>query len=231
MKANIYKILFGIVGAMTISSCAAVPGVDDDPIMRKLSWFSYINGDDMRPDCAAGGGENYRLVYNGIYTEQLRIYQVGGKKNNFSVRVINPTDLSDISVASGVDLLNPWRGLKKQKTISSEDIMQLTAALESDGMFGPPAVGLRISSKGFFWTVAACHEGNFYFTAIRWPAKEFTNAAFPAVLLSFDETNIKFNKPRWVDDSNVTNQSQTRKKVEGFTLEVGEDGLVGIARF
>lgn len=231
MKTNIYKILFGIIGVMAVSSCAAVPGVDDDPIMRKLSWFSYINGDDMRPDCAAGGDENYRFVYNGIYTEQLRIYQAGGKENNFSVRVINEPDLSNISVASGVDLLNPWRGLKKEKNISSDEITKLTAAMENDGVFGPPAVGLRISSKGFFWTVAACHEGNFYFTALRWPAKEFTSAIFPAVLLSLDETNIKFNKPRWVDTSNVTNQSQTRKKVEGFTLEVGEDGLVGIARF
>ncbi|MDH5771861.1 MAG: hypothetical protein OEY84_01880 [Rhodospirillaceae bacterium] len=231
MKANIYKILFGIVGAMAISSCAAVPGVDDDPIMRKLSWFSYINGDDMRPNCTAGAGENYRLVYNGIYTEQLRIYQVGGKENNFSVRVINAPDLSDISVAGGTDLLNPWRGLKKEKNISSDEIIKLTAAMENDGVFGSPAVGLRISSKGFFWTIAACHEGNFYFTALRWPGEKFENATFPAALLALDESNIKVNQPRTVRASNVVNQSQTSKKVEGFTLEVGKDGLVGIARF
>ncbi|MDH5772698.1 MAG: hypothetical protein OEY84_06140 [Rhodospirillaceae bacterium] len=231
MKTNIYKILFGIIGVMAVSSCAAVPGVGNDPIMRKLSWFSYINGDDMRPNCTTGAGENYRLVYNGIYTEQIRIYQVGGSENNFSVRVINAPDLSDISVSSGVDLLNPWRGLKKEKDISSEDMMQLTEAMENDGVFGPPAVGLRVSSKGFFWTVAACHEGNFYFTALRWPGNKFENAAFPTKLLELDESNIKVNQPRTVRASNVVNQSQTRKKVEGFTLEVGEDGLVGIARF
>jgi len=161
----------------------------------------------------------------------LRIYQVGGSENNFSVRVINAPDLSDISVSSGVDLLNPWRGMKKEKDISSEDVMQLTEAMKNDGIFGPPAVGLRVSSKGFFWTVAACHEGNFYFTALRWPGEEFENATFPAMLLALDESNIKVNQPRTVRASNVVNQSQTRKKVEGFTLEVGEDGLVGIARF
>lgn len=231
MKKNIFSIYLIVFATAVVSSCAAVPGVDENPFKRKLSWFSYINGDDMRPDCVAGSGENYRLVYNGIYNEQLRIYEAGGKENNFSVRVINESNLREIFVSATPDLLNPWRGVKKEKKISSGEMAGLTSAMEDSGVFGPAPAGLRISSKGFFWTVAACHKGNFYFTALRWPGKEFADATFPEKLLLLDETNIKFNQPRWVNTSNVTKQSLTQKTEEGFTLEVGKDGLVGIARF
>src|SRR5690606_6468296 len=46
----------------------------DDPVSRKFSWFSYLNGDDIRRECVAGAADRYRFVYNGINVEQVRTY-------------------------------------------------------------------------------------------------------------------------------------------------------------
>ena len=48
----------------------------DNPAVRKVSWFSYLDGTDIRTACAEGAPDSYRLVYNGRYEEQLRSYEI-----------------------------------------------------------------------------------------------------------------------------------------------------------
>ena len=43
-------------------------GAEHDPIARTLTWYSYLNGDDLRAACTAGATDRYRLVYNAIWT-------------------------------------------------------------------------------------------------------------------------------------------------------------------
>lgn len=230
MKNNLSGVCLVLFFTLFLSSCAATTGVDENPIMRKLSWFSYVNGDDMRPSCVAGAPEHYRLIYNGIYNEQVRIYEVNQKSKIFSSRIINSANIREYFIAKFSDLLNPWRGVKKKNNISESELNELTAAMAESDVFDSPPVGLRLSSRGFYWTVAACHQEKFYFTAYRWPSKRFENAKFSDVILHLDKTNIAFNNPRRVQTSNVS-RSVNSDMVNGFTLDVGEDGLRGISRF
>src|SRR5512139_345108 len=48
----------------------------DNPVERKFTWFSYLDAADIRNSCAAGGPDQYRLVYNGQYDNHVRTYEV-----------------------------------------------------------------------------------------------------------------------------------------------------------
>ena len=39
----------------------------DNPAVRKVAWFSYLDGNDIRERCAPGAHDRFRLVYNGQY--------------------------------------------------------------------------------------------------------------------------------------------------------------------
>lgn len=48
----------------------------DNPGVRKVAWFSYLDGGDIRETCTEGAAERYRLVYNGQYYKQTRSYEI-----------------------------------------------------------------------------------------------------------------------------------------------------------
>src|SRR5690348_16022930 len=51
----------------------------DNPVVQKTAWFSFLDGHDIREACAALGPKapaRYRLIYNGQYEEQLRVYEI-----------------------------------------------------------------------------------------------------------------------------------------------------------
>ena len=53
------------------------PGASvEQPIVRSLNWFSYVAGDDIRAACRPGGRNRIRLVYNALWEEQVRTYEI-----------------------------------------------------------------------------------------------------------------------------------------------------------
>ena len=46
------------------------------PVPFKFTYFSYLNGDDIRSNCANDGPEILRFLYDGDYTEQVRTYDL-----------------------------------------------------------------------------------------------------------------------------------------------------------
>jgi len=44
--------------------------------VRSLNWFSYVAAEDIRAACRPGGRNRLRLVYNALWEEQVRAYEV-----------------------------------------------------------------------------------------------------------------------------------------------------------
>ncbi|MBK8177286.1 MAG: hypothetical protein IPK66_19145 [Rhodospirillales bacterium] len=59
--------------AAVLSSCSYAG--HDDALSQRFTWFSYINGDDIRA-LRKGSTDLYRFVYNGIYIKQARTYDI-----------------------------------------------------------------------------------------------------------------------------------------------------------
>ncbi len=215
---------------LVLGACTATEGMTDNPVLRKFQWFSYLEGGDFKAACTAGAPARYRMIYNAVYTEQVRVYDLNADTRNLDTQLILPMDIRDFSVEGFSDLLNPWRGQAGHVTLSPSDVDGLVNDLEAFGAFGAPNVGEELSSKGFFWTIAACHEGRYHFTGLSWPSPEWDGAAFSGRLFALDPNGVDINPPRVTDTTRTLQYAarNPRRKVQQYHLKVGEDGLAGV---
>jgi len=217
-----------LLALLLVAGCTAVDGSSDNPVARKFQWFSFIEGGDFKQTCTPGAPDRYRMIYNGVYTEQVRIYDLHGDTGALDARLIEPMDLKNIEVSSFSDLLNPWRGVVVSRALTTDQTVSVIDALDADGAFGPPAVGVQLPSMGFYWTIAACHNGAYHFTAMAWPSDAWDSALFPSALEAIDPIEQPVNPPRktkLVRDTIGTKSIDTRTE---FFLKVGENGLTGL---
>lgn len=207
---------FALLGLLVLAGCSSNGDVSN-PLWRKLSWFSYLQGDDLRAACGPGTPGRYRLIYNANYQEQVRIYDFGGgDSNHLSQRILGGGHLLSWTVGEPFE---PWSGRTAETALAPAQARALIAALADSGAFGPPAEGLELESRSFFWTLAACHEGQYHFTA--WP--QGVPPGFVPQVQTVDTTGIPFNPIRIVSPP----LRDTKPQLE-FRLRVGADGLWGV---
>src|SRR5471030_2703718 len=93
----------GLVLLASLAGCSL-----DNPLGRSLGWFSYLDAADIRDSCAGGTGERYRLVYNAVWGEQVRGYDVAAASAdapaNLAARVFFPENLNEINLRDPLEL-------------------------------------------------------------------------------------------------------------------------------
>jgi hypothetical protein len=226
-SSKLIKTLLAVSLGGLVSACTSLGSIND-PIERKFQWFSYMEGGDIRAACALGAPSRYRLVYNGVYMEQVRAYDLGPDAV-LSARVIGPANVRALMAEDFGSLLDPWRGKAASRQLSMDEMGTLVSALDQDGAFGPPAVGTELSSRGFFWTIAACHEGRYHFTGLAWPSPRWDDATFDDVLFTLDPSPIAVNPPRKTRTSRIGVHGPRNNDADvAFRTGVGEQGLVSI---
>lgn len=223
--------IMGLVLAAVLAGCAYRGGIDE-PALRRASWFSYLDGGDLRESCGPGAVDRYRLVYNGRYTEQLRSYEVtadGTGGGLLVARALNQANLMELRLD---DLQAPWRWKRSETRLTPAEMDALVGAFAASGLFGPPPDGLRLRSWEFYWVASACRDGRFHFSAWTHPGDRWDALAFPDLLYAEDETGVAVNPPREISAGERfgTRGGKGQRGSElRFTLQVDEDGLGGIA--
>lgn len=221
-------IILGLSLGLAVLAGCAYRGEIDDPVTIKGTWFSYLNGDDIRAACVPGAEPWYRLVYNGAYDEQLRAYEVigdGAGGAHYTARVMTGSGL-DLTKFSLYDLTAAGGWTKAQDRLSPAELAEFEWLLEDSDAFGPAPAGLRLASGQFYWISGLCRDGRFHFNAWRYRSARYDRLRFPAGLLDHDGTGIAVNPPR--EDASVV---LTRNKIERddgrrfFSLTIAENGL------
>src|SRR4051812_9607683 len=108
---------FGLTFAIATTAWAQRPERNvDQPIVRSLNWFSYVGGDDIRAACRTGERSRVRLVYNALWEEQVRTYELflqpdGTAGLNMGVLVDQgaATNVSSLLIGQLSDVTAPWR--------------------------------------------------------------------------------------------------------------------------
>ena len=67
--------MLALIAGAALAACS-YSGLPGDPVLRRLSYFSFLAADDIREACAQGGAERYRFVYNADYSLQVRLYEI-----------------------------------------------------------------------------------------------------------------------------------------------------------
>ena len=218
-----------LIGGLLASACTFEGS--RHPVAFKFTYLSYLNGDDIRSQCANGGRDILRFVYNGVYTEQVRTYDLVPNQREsgrfiLESRVSSEADVSSItSELYRPDLFAPWRPVVSRVSLSSDDFQRLKRALTSSGFFAKPAFLGNLSSIKFYWLVSGCVDRKFYLRAFVWPEGSFIGADFPNLLSSWDRTNIPFNPPRAASLSQVYGTTNAEEQQTLFTIYVGESTI------
>ena len=218
---------------LLLAGCAYHGGIDD-PMVQKLTWFSYVGGGDIRAACAAGGPESYRIIYNGRYREQLRSYELTATPDG-AVLQARVKESPDMARLTGGDLEGPWRWLRSVATLSPAELARFRALLDASGFRAGAPPGLVLHSNDFYWVAAGCGPDRvFHFAA--WVAAhgDFAQVHFVDFLLAHDQTGVAFNPPRPVPVSDYSpvppgNRGEREEPAnDRFNLEVGEDQLLRV---
>lgn len=222
-------LLLGALSACTYS------GQIDRPYTQKVTWFSYLNGDDIRERCQPGSGFEYRLIYNGRYDEQIRSYELvddgaGGARLTSRVQEGIGIDVTKLSVTNPFKK-NAWT--KSESVLTPDERIKFENALEASGAGKATSRGLRLFSGEFYWLANICHDGVFVFNAWRYPSDRFEELAFPKLLLAMDKTGVEFNPPRYIPAAEriQANDSHPDRRDYNttFNIEVGDNGIKGAA--
>lgn len=222
---------FALIGAVLLLAGCAYRGDIDNPVVRKVAWFSYLDGADIRTGCAGGAPDSYRLVYNGRYEEQLRSYEVTADGTGGAYLVARAKGRANAFDVSLDDVLAPWRWKRSEMRLSPDEFQRFVALLGDSGQFAGAPVGLRLFSGDFYWVGGACRGGAFHYGAWLFSNGGFDRVRFAEFLFARDQTGLAVNPPRRIPAGEYLapqgrreDQSQIR-----FWLQVRENGLGGVA--
>lgn len=221
--------LMGLALLGWLAGCAA-SGPADLPVERGLSWFSYLNGDDLRQVCGQDRADRFRLVFNADYNHHVRTYDIAAdpEKGGAAVvaRVIETADLARISPT---DPLGPWRGQRAETRLTPRQFAEFVRTLSDSGAFEPLPGTLRLPSNGIYWLVNGCRSGAWFFNVYPYPTDRFADARFAGPLERMDGTGVPFpplpapgDAPRMLPPASSRDDNGVF-----FELEVNRDGLVG----
>ena len=205
----------------------------DLPIVRSVSWFGYVGGDDIRAACQPGTRTHIRLIYNALWEEQVRAYdlflQPDGSAGLDVGVLAEQGNVATLSISNGLDITNPWRMRKGQRLLSVGETVDLLGALQASAAFGPPRDGLRLPDNDFWWAISSCRDGVWGFQAYHYPTDGFANVKFADRLWALDEVRVPISKPRALEPAefrrDFDRHSVQRGRGDRWMLVVGKDGL------
>jgi hypothetical protein len=135
----------------------------DPPIVRSFNWFAFVGGDDIRANCGKDGRNRMRLIYNAIYSEQVRTYELFLQPDGttgLGIGVLADQGVvSNLLMNNGGDALKPWSMKRGERILNAGETRDLLALLQESAAFGPPRDGQRLPDVDFWWTVASCRNG------------------------------------------------------------------------
>lgn len=217
--------LIVILAVMALAGCAYREGLGDNPITRSFSWFSYVNGDDIRSYCKGGGPDRYRIIYNGTAEEQVRTYDITVDQPAGAASLVSQyRGELDVSVAFPLsDPLKPWRAQKASRVISRGELRNLRDALRASGFDTPMPGGTRVHSWSFFWIAMACEGGRFTYNGWSYGTDRFKGVTLTEPLLAMDPHKVPFTRPHETE----TPKRDERGNREGYQLYLTPSGSQG----
>lgn len=217
-----------IAAPLFLATACTYQGDIDKPYTQKATWFSYVGADDIRDRCAPGVTE-YRFIYNAVYDEQLRTYEITGIPGGSAQMVSRVQEGSGLrgSQISVSDPLAQFGWKKSTTSIAVSDMVELEQRLKESGAGEPITKGARLRSDDFYWISALCYDGAFVFNGWKDTPEGFEHLTFMPFLLAHDDTGIVVNAYRDVGTKNAARMHQSKaERQKHFDLEVGDNGLV-----
>lgn len=181
---RIMPIGLAVACALILSGCASL-GPDEEAGARKLTWFSYVNGEDLRAQCSSDEPDRYRLIYNSKANAQLRTYEVraaevGDEQDGGALVEARVIPADALLQRDPEDTLATGQAASMRLYLSPDQFERLTSRLAESGAFDGSSMELHTRPAGVFWLASGCHEGAYFLTAFSNPSDKFENIGMGA---------------------------------------------------
>ena len=210
--------------AVLAAGCVA-RGPVESPVVRNVTWFSYLAGDDVRAACAPGAPNRYRFVLNAVWGEQTRTYDVVERPGG-GVQISRVFGQANLIEVNPFDPEGPWRGQRSGVALDAAAMARIGRLLPGEEAAAP---GTWLRSDDYYWTAAACEDGRFIFQAWDSDTPDFDGLPFLKVLLPADRTGVpprpwrRLALPPFAAGTPEAYGSGASR--QRFQLEVGKNGL------
>lgn len=214
-----------------LAGCAA-QGPADDTFNLRFRWLSYVQGDDIEAQCAPGAPARIRLIYNAIFTEEVRTFDltaVDQGATSMATRMWRGSSaitLKDGRIGSAIDPANSGEAY-----VGPEETRAIVEALDASGFYEPPPNGLLLRSDDYFWVGAACIDGVFMVQA--YPFDQFDRIRFAGLLAELDPIQRPLPPAKKLDlpplnavGSGVPLRQQDDPSALYYRIDVKDDRLV-----
>jgi len=216
-------ILAGLFAAV-LAACAA-QGPVDDPIARNLSWYGYLGGEDIRAACGPGAADRYRFVYNAVWGEQTRTYDVTARPGG-GVEIARVFGSANLLSLDPFDPQGPWRGQRSEVALDAAAFGRVARLLPGEEAARP---GTWLRSEDFYWIASACRDGRFILQAWDSDTRDFDGLPFLKALLPADRTGVAPRPWKRMElppfDPVRTRRGTGQATMQVFQVEVGENRL------
>lgn len=216
-----------LAALLLVAGCQS-PGPVDNPVGQSLTWFSYLDGQDIQAACLPGSPDRLRFIYNGTWDSQVRTYDILGVEGGAEVeaRVLGQGNLADVQI-TGFNLLAPWDA---QKAVTRQDeawLQGLVQAMAASGFDLPPEQGNWLRSDSYYWVAIACLGGRYGWNA--W-ASDWSRSSphfiarvrFVDPLLQADATGVPYSPPQ---RQPLSPWGSGSGRPQGFRLQIQGDGV------
>ncbi len=225
------QVVAALAGLALVAACT-FRGPPDNLLVQRATWFSYLDGADLRAACMAGAPDRYRFVYNADFSRQARGYEVIPDAEGGAVMQQMVHRGLTVDRVNLFDPLSIGAPPLAESRLSAADLAALKQAMSDSEVFDPPPVGLRLNSAEVYWVVSGCRAGHFFLTAYRQSTPRFNTINFAEILRRHDATGVPYREPADVDADHPGTQTCYDDEAEAyicFNIEIGTNGLVGIA--
>jgi hypothetical protein len=195
-----------------------------NPVQRKLSYFSHINGDDIRAACHPGADDRLRLTFNGRYQDQVRLYDLapeGGRP------ILREKVLGTLILNQGLSLDtlgDQLTGQDYSRPMGSDQAQALWQAMSDAGALTPVQAGQRLDSDDLWWAAVGCYQGRVFFHT--WNHSQTSGAPpFFDLIQALDMTDRAWPGPKAPPVIGF-NTPKDRSERTHFIMETGKDGFL-----
>jgi len=201
VENSILRWLSAVVVVQVLAACAPTPGGLSDPISRKAQWHATAGGDDLREGCAAGRPSRWRLVYNAVWDEQVRVYDIERLPAGEGARLVATVVRGAPRVLQAYLMQLGGRSTTRvaESRLSEPQLAALLRAVHDAGFARRPEEGMRLASWDFYWLASACVDGAWHLNAWRRDEPGFQRLGFAELLVALDQTGVEPNRPRDID--------------------------------
>ena len=232
MGEGMTRSLTGILVAACLILVAPSGTRADNYWLRNFTWFGVLDGKDLREGCGPGAPDRLRFIYNGIYQQQIRVYELArpapGAPATFDSKVLTRLNLSSFTLD---ELFLGTKDITSHAVLDDRAFTQLIDTVVADGYTGPVPPGLSLPSDGFYWVVTGCLGGQYHINGWVYPTDRFKALRFPAFVFARDATGVAINQPRRTDAGErmrARSGNQSALDVSpAFDVKLDDGGVVG----